>query len=107
MHLTAKQIELLQIIKNANPDGTLVDLDQLIERTTYAPSKQSMQFSVRALIARGLIKKAGQEKRRERSRILFEIEPLGLHFMVHTRAVPFLSSEAADADLAELESLLD
>ena len=58
MHLTTKQIELLTTIGRRNPDGAAVDLDQLIERLSYQPSKQSIQFSIRALIAHGLMQKA-------------------------------------------------
>lgn len=107
MNLTPKQLELLKIIRDANPDKTLVDLDQLIERTSYKPSKDSMHFSVRALAARELIVKTGLEKRRGRQRVLFGLTPLGLHFTSHTAVSPFVVSEADDEVLSALEEILE
>jgi len=77
MHLTTKQIELLTTIGRRNPDGAAVDLDQLIERLSYQPSKQSIQFSIRALIAHGLIQKDAPEKRRGRTRTLISLTEAG------------------------------
>lgn len=77
MHLTLKQIELLNTIGRRNPDGGAVDLDQLIERLTYKPTKQSVQFSIRALIAHGLIQKDASEKRRGRTRTLISLTEQG------------------------------
>lgn len=77
MHLTLKQIELLNTIGRRNPDGGAVDLDQLIERLTYKPTKQSVQFSIRALIAHGLIQKDAPEKRRGRTRTLISLTEQG------------------------------
>lgn len=77
MHLTTKQIELLTTIGSRNPDGGAIDLDQLIERLSYKPSKQSIQFSIRALIAHALIQKDASEKRRGRTRTLLSLTALG------------------------------
>lgn len=77
MHLTLKQIELLNTIGRRNPDGSAVDLDQLIERLSYKPTKQSIQFSIRALIAHGLIQKDAPEKRRGRTRTLISLTEKG------------------------------
>jgi DNA-binding MarR family transcriptional regulator len=77
MHLTLKQIELLNTIGRRNPDGGAIDLDQLIERLSYKPSKQSIQFSIRALIAHGLIQKDAPEKRRGRTRTLISLTTQG------------------------------
>lgn len=77
MHLTLKQIELLNTIGRRNPDGGAIDLDQLIERLSYKPTKQSIQFSIRALIAHGLIQKDAPEKRRGRTRTLISLTEQG------------------------------
>lgn len=98
MLLTVKQLELLKIIKSGNTDGSLVDLDELIERASYKPKKDSMHFSVRALVAKGLMEKAGTENRRGRRRVLFKILPLGMHFMANA-APPSLSISVADDEL--------
>src|SRR4051812_5294646 len=80
MKLSAKQTNLLQLIVAGNPEGKLVDLDQLMERAEHKPSKAAIQFSIRTLIAHELIEKAGTEKRRERMRVLFKATELGQHF---------------------------
>lgn len=80
MHLTQKQIELLQVIGSKNNDGTEVDLDQIIERVSWHPKKDALQFSIRALMAHGLIKRLDSEKRRGRSHRLIALTDLGLHF---------------------------
>ena len=77
MNLTSKQIDLLLTIGKRNPDGGALDLDQLIERLPYKPSKQSVQFSIRALIAHGLIQKDAPEKRRGRTRTLISLTETG------------------------------
>lgn len=68
MQLTDKQIEQMKVIVTGNPDGSVVDLDQILERLSYGPSKQSFQFSLRALINKGLVLKGIRESRRGRER---------------------------------------
>lgn len=68
MHLTTKQIELLSVIAKGDGPGVLLDLDQILDRIRYETTKQSLQFSIRALIGRGLIEKMPVEKRRGRQR---------------------------------------
>ena len=106
MRLTPKQVELLNIIQKANPDGTLIDMDELLERASYKPTKESMHFSIRALIVRGLIEKGDREKRRHAVRATFRILPLGQHMIIHVAPSVYVSSVEEDADLAALESLV-
>jgi DNA-binding MarR family transcriptional regulator len=75
MALTNKQIEILKVLvagDGNDVEGRLIpaDLDELLDRLGYRTTKASMQFSIRALIKRGLIFKAGMEKRRGRQRVL-------------------------------------
>jgi hypothetical protein len=75
-HLTDKQVQLLRVVLAGNPGGTPgtiepVDLDQLIERLAYKPTKASIQFSIRALIARGLLEKGARIQRRDRLRAVY------------------------------------
>jgi DNA-binding MarR family transcriptional regulator len=77
MHLTTKQIDFLNTVGRRNPDGGALDLDQLIERLMHKPSKQSVQFSIRALIAHGLIQKDAPEKRRGRTRTIISLTKAG------------------------------
>ncbi len=87
MHLTQKQIDLLSVIARGNEDGTSCDLDQIVERCAHHPSKQSLQFSLRALINHGLIERQGTERRRNAKRRLIGITPLGQHFAAaHVRS---------------------
>jgi hypothetical protein len=76
-HLTTKQHQILALIAGKNPDGSLLDLDQLLDRLPYETTKQSIHFSIRALVNRKMIKKAGQEKRRDRRRGLLDLDVNG------------------------------
>lgn len=68
--LSPKQWAIMDVVIRGNLDGSWVDLDQLIDRLDYAPSKESMHFSIRALIGRGLVEKKGIEKRRGQGRVM-------------------------------------
>lgn len=68
MHLTVKQVELLTVIAKGDGPGKPLDLDQILDRIRYETTKQSLQFSIRALVARELIEKLPVEKRRGRQR---------------------------------------
>jgi DNA-binding MarR family transcriptional regulator len=79
MHLTPKQLEVLRIIAKGNHDGSVADLDEIIERCEYKPTKQAIQFTIRALVKHELIEKLGSEKRRGRLRVLIGATVLGQH----------------------------
>ena len=81
MYLSAKQIELISICAKLNEDGSVPDLDQIIERASWHPSKQSIHFSIRALVNKGLIEKLAREKRRGRVRTIIGATDLGKHFV--------------------------
>ncbi|NQZ53230.1 MAG: hypothetical protein HRT93_03140 [Piscirickettsiaceae bacterium] len=68
MALTTKQGQLMSAIVRANPDGSFLDTDQLVMALPYETTKQSLHFSTRSLIKKGLIEKKGTEVRRGRSR---------------------------------------
>ena len=74
--ITTKQMMILVTIRRGNTDGNLIDLDQLLERVQYEVTKSSMQFSIRALIKRGLVIKRGTEIRRGKSRMTYQLTPL-------------------------------
>ena len=71
MHLTDHQRNVLEIVFRGNPDGTFVDIDQILERVFRRTTKQSMQFTLRSLIEKQLIMKQYRERRRLRSRIVY------------------------------------
>lgn len=93
MALTKKQSELIQVIANGNEDGTHADLDQVIERLSYNPSKQSIQFSIRALVGKELVTKGGREKRRGRMRVLIVPTEMGKHYAGPSGATAILSTD--------------
>lgn len=72
--LTRKQIALMKVILagNTDVDGNFshCDLDQIIQRVEYSPTKHAIHFSIRKLIAKGLIEKLGLELRRESRRVI-------------------------------------
>lgn len=99
MRLTPKQIDMLVLIAKGNEDGSPIDLDQLMERAAHRPTKASLQFSVRAMIANGLIEKIGTEKRRDRRRVLFQATPLGQHYVGPRSLIATLTSPGfSDSD---------
>lgn len=73
--LTRKQIALLEVIQRGNEDGSFVDMEQLIDRIHYKPSRQSLQCSIRAMEARGLVERKPLELRRGRHRVLYALTP--------------------------------
>jgi DNA-binding MarR family transcriptional regulator len=101
MHLTLKQIELLSVIGKRNPDGGATDLDQILERLSYKPTKQSLQFSIRALIAHALIQKDAPEKRRGRVRTLISLTKTGEAMIGTKKSAP---SFVVDVELDEMLS---
>lgn len=70
--LTDKQISIINVIKKGNTDGTWADIDQILDRIEYTTTKESLQFSLRFLVNRGLIKKSHKEIRRGRLRIIYQ-----------------------------------
>jgi len=58
---------------HVNDEGefTYLDMDQLLDAISYETSKQSMTFSIRFLIKKGLVEKQPSELRRKRVRVPF------------------------------------
>lgn len=81
MNLTSKQQQIMRTVVRANPDGSFLDLDQLIENLTYKTTKASMHFSIRALEEKGLVEKQPTEIRRGRSRAIIAPTINGLERM--------------------------
>ncbi|WP_227012133.1 winged helix DNA-binding protein [Duganella sp. FT27W] len=105
MNLTTKQIELIRVINEAP-----CDLDEILERVRYSTTKQSLQFSIRALIGHGLIEKKGQEKRRGRMRQVIQITTLGSGYggkQIQLEPNPVISNvedDELDVDMEILEA---
>ncbi len=64
MTLTDKQKDIIKTINLGHERGHLLDLDELLEVLPYRTTKQSMQFSLRALIKKVWSKSttAGRER---------------------------------------------
>ena len=99
VRLTAKQKEVLAVIIKSNPDGSLVDLDQILMNIRYYSTKQAMQFIIRALIRKGLIVKKGSENRRARRRVLLAPTIFGLDYARSLREK--IQDEKAGRNLSE------
>lgn len=101
MLLTSKQQSIMKQIIAGNDDDTAIDIDQLLERLDYKTTKESLQFSLRALIGHGLIRKAERELRRDRVRQT--LVPTGLGKEVYAEAMPsFVTDITSDTDLSDL-----
>ncbi|EMX8597334.1 TPA: hypothetical protein KAK54_004268 [Escherichia coli] len=57
MTLTDKQKDIIKTINLGHERGHLLDLDELLEVLPYKTTKQSMQFSIRALVKKRLVEK--------------------------------------------------
>jgi predicted transcriptional regulator len=77
-HLTSKQAGIIAVMFKLNEDGSFLDIDQLLDRLPYETTKQSLQFSLRALVKHGLAEKKGGEVRRGRRRVIWGPTALGL-----------------------------
>ena len=82
MQLTPKQTQITDTIIKGNPDGTWVDMDQLLENLPYRTSKSSMQFSIRYLIEKGVLEKRDCELRRGQARRVYA--PTALAYELRT-----------------------
>lgn len=82
MGLTTKQKALMEVIIAGNDDGSNVDIDQILERLPYETSKESLQFSLRALVTKNCIEKMPNETRRTRSRVIYGATGAGVGYFV-------------------------
>lgn len=83
MNMTTKQRTIMEAILRGNPDGSWMDLDQLITTLPYKTGKDSMHFSIRALVNKGLLEKKPLEFRRGQERRV--LAPTGLAYEVCLR----------------------
>lgn len=85
MRMTSKQIILLTCLADKNPDGSFLDLDQLLDKLRddyrWETTKASLQFSIRTLISEDCVRKLAREKRRNRQRAVLAITELGLQVL--------------------------
>lgn len=77
LRLTRRQLNIIKTIGKLNPDGSSLDLDQIIENVNYEVTKPALQFSLRFLRQGGVIEKLGIEKRRGAKRVIYGLTPFG------------------------------
>jgi hypothetical protein len=93
--LTNKQRQVVTLIirgdaeeaKRAGVDFVPIDLDRLLEVLPYRTTKQSMQFTIRALIRNGLIFKSVYENRRGRQRVCFTATELSRRILLSAQGL--------------------
>lgn len=86
MKLTTKQREILKTLFDHGslehvPAENQIDLDQLLGVVTYEVNKPAIQFSLRALKTKGLLKKSGYQKRRGSNRVLWVVTKSGVQYL--------------------------
>lgn len=105
--VTPYQFELLTKLSGMETaSGRFTDLDQLLEQLSWTPSKESVQFTIRAIVKKGFIEKMPVETRRGRNRVLYSmtragksvLDPRGVIAESEDMALP-----GADFDLKVLE----
>lgn len=76
--VTPYQLEIIQkLAAIEKKTGKLPDFDQLLAELSWTPSKESAQFPIRAVITKGLVKKAPLEFRRGRKRVCYQLTESG------------------------------
>jgi hypothetical protein len=93
--LTTKQRQVVGLIlqgdveeaKRQESEFVAIDLDRLLELLPYKTTKQSMQFTIRALIKNGLIFKSLYENRRGRQRVCFVATDLARRILLESRGL--------------------
>ncbi|EEY5722542.1 hypothetical protein FZN30_00915 [Escherichia coli] len=83
MTLTDKQKDIIKTLNLGYQRGHLLDLDELLEVLPYKTTKQSIQFSIRALIKKGLVEKGHT---RQRSDNRYHRRTLGLTTLGRAKA---------------------
>lgn len=83
MTFTDKQKDIIKTLNLGYERGHLLDLDELLEVLPYKTTKQSIQFSIRALIKKGLVEKGHT---RQRSDNRYHRRTLGLTTLGRAKA---------------------
>lgn len=72
--ITRHQIEALGLIAGSRDP---IDLDQLLPKLSWEPSKEAAQFTIRALVTKGMVEKLPLKLRRGRLRVSYQMTPKG------------------------------
>jgi hypothetical protein len=96
--ITQHQTEVLKLV--AASDVPL-DLDQLLPKLSWGPSKEAAQFTIRALVTKGLLLKLPLKLRRGRLRVSYEMTAKGRLVFDPRGPMPIIS----DQKTAEIEEI--
>ena len=103
--VTPYQFEILTTLSRLEQSsGRLTDFDQLLETLSWTPSKESAQFSIRAMVGKKFIEKAPLESRRGRNRICYRLLETGKAVLDPRRMVPEMPEKEAEKDSPSLRS---
>lgn len=102
--LTPYQFELLRVVGEGTPEEP-VDFDQLLERLSWAPKKESAQFVIRAVIEKGLMAKTDLKLRRGRRRVCYILTTQG-RLVLDPRGASAAPAESAGAEKGVEEKAL-
>lgn len=101
--LTWKMVEALKVISNEENDHAPQTLDEVLSKLPYKVTKQAFQFTLRALIKRGLVRKLKRVKRDKKSRRMLQITPIGCHKLVTESWAAELAADAKTCEVDEVE----
>jgi DNA-binding MarR family transcriptional regulator len=73
IRFTNKQIEILRVIKEGNPDGTLCSVYDIQDRVSYEVKRDAMLHSLKILVDNGYVERRGREMRGTKSVRLFGV----------------------------------
>lgn len=96
--LLEKQYSALCVIAENSP----ISLDDVLLRLPYETTKQSFQFTLRALIQRGLVEKLPRQNIGGKSRRMLQITPIGLH-KISTEQ--WITQKAADKKTCQFDEV--
>ncbi len=63
IRFTAKQLEILRLIKEKNPDGSNCSVYDVIDRLPYKGTRSAVAHSILILIKAGYVERSGREMR--------------------------------------------
>ena len=105
--ITPYQLEvMLKLDTLAAAAGRLADFDQLLERLSWKPTKESAQFVVRALVTKGFIEKMPRELRRGRTRVCYKTTEKGRLALDPTREAKAVESLSSGASFEDFDSFI-
>jgi hypothetical protein len=70
---TTKQVEILQVIKAGNPDGTACSVYDILKGITYECKRDAMLHSIRVLVDNGYVERKGLVNRDGKAVRIFNV----------------------------------